>query len=244
VTAASDRHLEWGGCFNARDLGGLPTSDGRTTRWGAIVRSDHLDELTPDGWRAVQAYGIRTVVDLRNDDERTAWRPPPIDRIWSEHVPLDDIDDTEFWAEWGAGWQFGTPLYYRAFLDHKADRCVSVLRAIAGARPGGVVVHCGGGRDRTGLVTMLLLTLAGVPAEVVADDYELSATRLPLLYAERGEPDQVAPIERFLADRRTTARAVILRTLREVDVGSILRKAGLDPVDVEAIVARLVERGA
>ena len=113
------RHLDWDGCFNARDLGGLPTGDARVTRWGAVVRSDHLDELTPEGWRAVKAYGIRTVVDLRNDDERTAWRPPP-EGIESVHVPFDDIDDAEFWAEWKSGWQFGTPLYYGAWSSTAA----------------------------------------------------------------------------------------------------------------------------
>src|SRR5262249_47969420 len=65
------RHLDWAGCVNVRDLGGLPTSDGRTTRWRAVVRADNLDRLTPQGWAALDAYGVRTVVDLREDEERS-----------------------------------------------------------------------------------------------------------------------------------------------------------------------------
>jgi hypothetical protein len=71
---ARDRHLDWEGCCNARDLGGLSTTDGRTTRWGAVARSERLDELTAAGWSALEAHGIRTIVDLRNHDERRGLR--------------------------------------------------------------------------------------------------------------------------------------------------------------------------
>jgi protein tyrosine/serine phosphatase len=69
VPLSFDRHLNWEGCFNARDLGGLRTTDGCVTRWGAVVRSDSLDHLSAAGWSALQAHGIRTIVDLRNDQD-------------------------------------------------------------------------------------------------------------------------------------------------------------------------------
>jgi hypothetical protein len=65
-----DRHLDWEGCFNARDLGGLPTRDGRETRWRSIIRSDSLDDLTSAARAAMRDHGVRTVIDLRNADER------------------------------------------------------------------------------------------------------------------------------------------------------------------------------
>src|SRR5439155_2704767 len=114
----ADRHLNWDGCFNARDLGGIATADGRETRWRAVVRSDSVHRLTATGWNALDAYGIRTIVDLQNPDERqpdVATRPRGITTV---HVPLDDIEDREFWEFWAAGPQFGTPLYYRPFLEH------------------------------------------------------------------------------------------------------------------------------
>ena len=97
---ADDRHLDWQGCHNARDLGGLPTADGRATRWGAAVRADAPDQLSADGWAALEAHGIRTIVDLRNDDEL---RPDLVDRppeLTTLHLPLDAIDDREFWDHW------------------------------------------------------------------------------------------------------------------------------------------------
>ena len=63
----SERVLYWDGCTNARDLGGLGTSDGRMTRWGAVVRSDTPARLTATGWSALYAYGIRTIITLRTD---------------------------------------------------------------------------------------------------------------------------------------------------------------------------------
>lgn len=148
----SDRHLDWEGCFNVRDLGGLPTSDGRTTRRGAIVRADALDALTAAGWKALLRHGVRTVVDLRNDDELRPDAAPRPPAITSVHVPLDAGEDREFWDVWASGPQFGTPLYYRPHLERLPARSVAALRAIARAGPGGVAFHCVGGRDRSGQV--------------------------------------------------------------------------------------------
>ncbi len=234
-----DRHVIWEGCFNARDLGGIGAIDGRRTRWRAVVRSDHLDDVTPAGWSALRAHGIRTIVDLRNDDERGR-RPEPAADLDVVLFPLDDMGDTEFWQVWASGPQFGTPLYYRPFIERKPDRCAAAVRAVARARPGGVVVHCGGGRDRTGLVTMLLLSLLGVAPEDIASDYELSYERMHAWYIARGEDDQHPELEAFLAGERTTAREAILATLAAVDIESTLRSGGLTEADLAALRGRLL----
>ena len=76
VGVRDPRDVDWEGCLNARDLGGLPAAGGRRTRWGAVVRADAPDHLTAAGWAAVRAHGVRTVVDLRNEDELGARRRP------------------------------------------------------------------------------------------------------------------------------------------------------------------------
>ncbi len=236
----ADRHLNWEGCFNARDLGGLRTINGRTTRFGAVVRSDSLDHLTPAGWAALEAHGIRTIVDLRNDEERRAESGPRAAGLTTVHVPLDDIADTELWEYiWGNGLD-GSPLYYRLFLERKPDRCAAAVAAVARAAPGGVVVHCGAGRDRTGLVTLLLLALAGVGGDDIASDYELSTQRLRAFWAARGEEDQGPEIEGLLTRARTTARALLLDIAATLDVEAYLRSAGLSVDDLGAVRSRLV----
>jgi protein tyrosine/serine phosphatase len=185
-----DCHLAWDGCFNVRDLGGLPTTDGRITRWGALVRADALDGLSEDGWAALAAHGVRTVIDLRNDDERGADAAPRPASITTVHIPLDVNEDREFCSVWQSGPQFGTPLYYGPHLNRFPERSATVVAATARAGLGGVAFHCGGGRDRAGQISMLLLALVGVSADVIADDYVLSYERLPARCTARGEEDQ------------------------------------------------------
>ena len=103
-----------------RDLGGIRTADGRTIRRGALVRARSLDALSDDGWRALHALGVRTLIDLRNDDERTAAPAPP--GITALHIPLDGIEDRAFWAEWASDWRFGTPVYYGPHLARFPER--------------------------------------------------------------------------------------------------------------------------
>jgi protein-tyrosine phosphatase len=201
-----DRDLEWPALRNARDLGGLPAAGGRI-RHGALVRADSLARLTGEGWAALGAHGVRTVIDLRNDDEvgaDDAPRPPAVTTI---HFPLDGMEDTEFWDVWMHRPEFGTPHYYGPWLERFPDRARAVLSAIAGAQPGGVAIHCVGGKDRTGLVTMLVLAVAGVPAEDAAGDYALSLERLG--------PDPV--LDAFYAQLGTTPEAVFADVYAKVD---------------------------
>ena len=108
-----------------RDLGGLQTTDGRTVRPGALVRARSLDDLAEDGWATLHELGVRTLIDLRNDDERAAAPAPP--GITAIHVPLDGSDDREFWDEWAADWRFGTPVYYGPHIARFPERSVAVL---------------------------------------------------------------------------------------------------------------------
>jgi protein-tyrosine phosphatase len=241
MATRAQRHLDWEGCFNARDLGGLRTTDGRRTRSRRVVRADALDGLTASGWAALSAHGVRTVIDLRNDDERgvdAAPRPAPVTTI---HLPLDGSEDREFWDAWDDGPQFATPLYYGPHLQRFPERSAAVLSAIARAQPGGVAFHCALGRDRAGQVTMLLLALAGVAVEEIAADYAMSAKRLAARYAARGEPDQGPPVEAFLADRGTSGVELVTTLVRDLDLEATLGDAGLTSRDVTALRRRLLD---
>ena len=237
----SDRRLEWDGCFNVRDLGGFQTFDGRRTRWGAVVRADGLDRLTGAGWAALQAHGVRTIIDLRNDDEIRSDLQPRPKGLTTTHVPLDDIADTEFWEYCWSNDLDGSPLYYRDFLERKPRRCAAAVAAIARAGSGGVVYHCGRGRDRTGLVTLLLLALVGVAPDDIASDYELSTEGVRRLDAALEEEDQGAVIDEILSRKKTTSRALILDLLDSIDVERYLRSGGLEHDEVIAIRERLLE---
>jgi protein-tyrosine phosphatase len=235
-----DRHLGWQGTYNSRDLGGLPTVAGGVTVRRAIVRSDSLQNLEARGWEEVEAHGIRTVIDLRNEAEigpDAAPRPASIETVT---IPLDVTEDREFWDVWENGPAFATPLYYRPHLERFPERSAAVLRAIATAPPGGVAFHCQGGRDRTGQVSILVLALAGVEPEAIAADYALSDERLRPLYLSRGEEDEAPKIARFLSDQGLTAERLIVELLADFDLQATLSEAGLTAADVTALRRRLL----
>ncbi|MEV4512302.1 tyrosine-protein phosphatase [Dactylosporangium sp. NPDC049525] len=252
-----ERHLDWAGCVNARDLGGLPAGDGRTTRWRAVVRADNLDRLTPQGWAALAAYGVRTVVDLREDDERSTAVARP-DGVTVVHVPLDDNADAAFWSRLvDEDVDDATPLYYRPFIERKTERCVAAIAAVARAEPGGVVVHCGLGRDRTGLVSLLLLALVDTTPGVIAADYALSGERLRRRFAQaqaqadaradaqaqtptQARADDSDPIAARLALHGLTIAEALHQVLAGLDVEAHLRAAGLTAEDLRAVRARLI----
>jgi protein tyrosine/serine phosphatase len=239
------RHLDWSGTYNSRDLGGLATANGGLTRRGAVVRSDSLQSLEARGWEEVEAYGIRTVIDLRNESEIGADLAPRPGSIETVNIPLDVTEDREFWDAWGNGPQFATPLYYRPHLERFPERSAEVVGAIATARPGGVVFHCQGGRDRAGQIAMLVLAIAGVEPDAIAADYALSDARLRPLYLSRGEEDEGLKIAEFLRDQEgTTAGELIVETLAGLDVEATLLDAGLGARDVVALRRRLVADAA
>jgi protein tyrosine/serine phosphatase len=226
-----------------RDLGGLPTTGGGTTRFGALIRADCLGKLTPAGRRALTDYGVRTVIDLRGPLE-LADDPPifPGGRPGEPgfvNTPLDHQDPAAapLWAAIKTRADV-----YRLFLDFYPHALAGVLRAIAAAPPGGIVFHCLGGTDRTGLVAAAALRLAGVPDAVIADDYALTLERRRPIYerlvAEKGEAGL------GFWDRLNMTPDQMLATLAYVDeryggMERYLLDAGLSAADIARVRARL-----
>jgi hypothetical protein len=233
------RNLDWKGAYNSRDLGGLMTANGSMTRAGAIVRSDSLQRLEAQGWEELEAYGIRTVVDLRNESEIGPDAAPRPESIETVNIALDVTEDRDFWDLWENGPKFATPLYYRPHLERFPGRSAEVIRAIATARPGGVVFHCQGGRDRAGQIAMLVLALVGVEPEAIAADYARSDERLRPLYLSRGEEDEGPKIAEFLRGQGTTASDLIIKILADLDLEVTLLEAGLAEGDLAALRRRL-----
>jgi protein-tyrosine phosphatase len=177
-----DRILVWDGCLNIRDLGGLPTRAGGATRFGAIVRADSIRQLSDAGWEALVGYGVRRIVDLRFDSELAA-DPPREMPVEVVHASVLPDADSNHWVEIDAlgdaapDAPTATKDVYLEFLERFGASFARAITAVADAPEGGVLIHCMAGRDRTGLLTALLLRLAEVPIPEVAADYALSAER-------------------------------------------------------------------
>ncbi len=167
-----ERTLTWEGCLNVRDLGGHETADGGRTRWGAVVRADSIRRLSDAGWESLVEYGVTRIVDLRFHSELEA-DPPAELPVEVVHLPLFEEEEMEPVDAAPTSKDF----YLEAIEVFRPNFALAV-RAVAEAPEGTVLVHCQGGKDRTGLVVALLLRLAGVEAETIAADYGLSAANL------------------------------------------------------------------
>jgi len=165
------RALDWDGCSNVRDLGGIPLERGGETRRGAVARADSLRRLSDAGWEALADYGVTRIVDLRLPEELAQDAPRAIgvevvhvslvgdvDPLFHEHL-AEHPDAESYWA-WVYVW----------ILENRRDRVAGALAALADA-DGSVVFHCAGGKDRTGIVAALTLRLAGASIDEVVSDY-------------------------------------------------------------------------
>jgi protein-tyrosine phosphatase len=241
------RDLAWDGCLNVRDLGGHRTEDGVETRWGSVIRADSVRTLTDAGWDSLVAHGVARIVDLRSHGELAADPPRDVpvevvhvsvmaehgDPVWEEIEALADADPER-----------GPQIFYRESLRRWGDRFAEAVAAVSHAPDAPVVVHCQGGRDRTGLVAALLLRLAGVSREDAAADYALSSSRLePNWRRWVDEAPDEDERERRLRLSATPA-AAMLDTLERLErehgsAGAFLRAHGLSDETVARARARL-----
>jgi protein-tyrosine phosphatase len=244
------RDLVWDGVLNVRDLGGHPTEDGRETQFGRIVRADNIRRLSDEGWKALVAYGVRTIVDLRTEDELAADAPAelPVEVV---HAPFM-VDAPEIFAAAEAASSRATDVadatreVYLIFLEGFRPNVADVIRTIAEAPEGAVLVHCAGGKDRTGLTVAFLLRMAGVGLEDIAADYALSEERLrprhERWYADAADEAELERLRRITA----TPAAAMVGVLQELErrYGSVegFLRTGRAPEDIgERVRARLLD---
>jgi protein-tyrosine phosphatase len=246
------RDLVWDGLLNVRDLGGHPTADGGETRFGSVVRADSVRQLSDDGWRELVDYGMKTVVDLRTNEELEADPPAelPVDVV---HVPFMETDrgdwhqveeELEAAVKAAPDVPSATRDVYLIFLEHFASNAAAAVRAVANAPEGGVVIHCAGGKDRTGLLTALLLHIAGVGNEEIARDYALSEERLRSRHekwiAEAQSDEERERIIRMTQTPADSIKGVLAELERRYDsVEGFLRQAGLTDEELARARARL-----
>lgn len=168
------------GIFNARDLGGLPTADGGVLASGRLVRADALQRASLS-LPLLETYGIVRVLDLRDEAEREAAGVLVADGIDVQHHPV--LDPTFAWHDDDhdePATLLGTR--YRVILESFSARFVRAVESITEvlnppdeAANGAVAFHCAVGKDRTGLLTALILDSLGVEDDVIAADYARSS---------------------------------------------------------------------
>ena len=210
---------------NLRDLGGLPTADGRMTRPGRLFRSGRLSDLTPEELSHVQDLGLKTVVDLRRADEVAQHPAPPLQGAEIINVPAS-TDDNEFAVivnqlDDPTMAERAQPLahaYFSSIVTDKLPLFRPAFDLATDPARGPLLFHCAGGKDRAGFVAATLLRILGVDKEMILGDYlytnvmrrdridEIVAAHRERIASERGiAPTRVGP--RDLLALRTVLHA-------------------------------------
>ncbi len=161
------------GAFNVRELGGYPTANGDRTKFGRFLRSDSLCRLTTHDVKFLHDYGVRAVVDLR--DESEAADAPNVELgsdVVYVNIPLLGFNAAQIEAirtqfEEKA---FSMETVYRHIVENY-EGVRACFRFLAEAPEGCVLFHCAVGKDRTGILAMLLLSLAGVDKWDIVANY-------------------------------------------------------------------------
>ncbi len=246
------RHLDIDGAYNVRDLGGYPTKDGRSTRWKTFVRAASLHQLPPASQAALVDYGIRTVIDLRMTHEVEA--APNVfagsSQMDYRHQNLVGDEPLTVPGDTLASGETADRILasYGSWIDLRQPQILETMATLADldARP--AMYHCAGGKDRTGVISALLLGIAGVPENIIAEDYALTARYLLVRhFAEQASPEHTPDnytVEDYQGD--FCPPEAMLKVLDHIDRGyggvdAYVLKIGLSPAQLESIRAALVE---
>ena len=211
------RLLTLAGTVNFRDLGGYPTNDGSRVRWRHLFRADSLNRLTEEDRGQIRHLGIATVIDLRTTAEVEEGRFPVEEvPVAFHHLPfMESVPDPEAFQAM-PGLLAST---YVDMLDEAGDKVATAITVIADPATQPAIFHCTAGKDRTGVLSAMILGLLGVPDELIVEDYALSAQAMAALKVRLAEryPDFADQIltagEMFSAAPANMER--LLRVIRE-----------------------------
>jgi len=212
-----DRTLPLTTTFNFRDVGGYTGHEGRTVRWRRLFRSDSLHRLDNGDAEAFAALGVRTVIDLRRPHEVTRdGRVPEYTGLGYRHIHPEHQDWDEIPYEEALGVARYLANRYHDLAEQGVAGISTAISVIADETNAPVVVHCVAGKDRTGVVCALTLSVLGVSDEDIATDYALSTEASERFTAfVRSRKIRVKEIPRPYFSSPAEAMLLFLKELRE-----------------------------
>ncbi len=186
-----ERHIPLQGNFNFRDLGGYEAADGRVLRWRRLYRSDALHGLTAEDVRRLGLLGIVAVFDLRTAHELEYDGLGTLYDAGVIHHHMPFITDAPPPSERDLGEDLH-PIYVR-MLESAQPSIKTVFERLADETSYPAVFHCTAGKDRTGVLSALILRSLGVADEVIIEDYALSSTYITPHLEARWEAGELGP---------------------------------------------------
>lgn len=240
------RHHAFEGCFNFRDIGGYRADDGRTIRWGRYFRAGRQDRMTLGDLQRASELAIRTQVDLRRPDEVRTCGRGPFERLGSRYIGLSVLPDGSYEQLNRETGTLGER--YLAYFQYSPEPWRQVFEVLSDGGCYPVLLHCTAGKDRTGVITALLLSILGVDRGVVEADFALTNRDVPrhveFVAQGPGFPEGMTR-EAFTrsAGVREDAIRVFLEGVEEQHGGPLefLRNLGVNDAMQDAIRENLLE---
>ncbi len=244
-----DRRLPLRGAFNFRDLGGYRGRAGQTVRWRTLYRADALHRLEDDELDQLSGMGVRTVLDLRTAAEVEHGRIVA-DHLGIVHLHLPVLNET--WApreldpDADAGVVLGS--LYIDMLTIGATALADSLHTLADPASVPAVFHCAAGKDRTGVLAAIVLSVLGVDEATIVGDYAITALAMAELAErlERDRPEALTTMNAQPAAYMATPPAAMEMFLDHVrsQHGSMVgyvRSIGVELEVLEALQANLLD---
>jgi protein-tyrosine phosphatase len=258
--------IDLNGLANLRDVGGIPTTDGGKIVPGRLLRADNLQTLTATDVDQLLGLGLTDVIDLRSDYETAQEGPGPLVgsdvrihqfslfREWEFGVGETKPDvRPEVLPEEALPWIDLEPSVelddevasvYFSYVVDRPDSVLAALRAVARA-PGAALVHCAAGKDRTGTVVALALSVADADRQAIIDDYAASSERVEGVVSRlKASPTYADNLRDRPLSSHLSVPETMISFLRHIDetfgsVQQMLIKMGWTADDNEQLRAKL-----
>ncbi|CAM8628055.1 TpbA-like domain containing protein [Candidatus Planktophila versatilis] len=235
------------GLFNFRDMSGLTVSQGQNIKSNVLFRSDSFEDATEtDVQRLLNVYRINRVIDLRTDRELANEKPSPLSRdgVSYRHRVIDSGP--------GSAIENAPPgsrlaLRYVEYFDYAKESIVSAVRDLAEEGSWRTVMHCRAGKDRTGVVTAVVLKLLGVSNDEIAEDYSLTALAMPEIMSRLRQNPTYAenvkklPDEMYSATKETMLKFLDLASTELGTFESWLLSNGVTSQEIDQLRSNLLE---
>lgn len=244
-----DRVITLDSVQNMRDLGGLPTADGRRVRRGRLYRADGVHRLAPQDIEPMRALGLATVIDLRSENEVTSEGTFPVETIPVTFVHVPTVDEGRETFNPPVPHEHPQYLYhsYLRMFERNGQTLARSFTAVAEASGAATLFHCTAGKDRTGILSMLILGVLGVDHELIIEDYAMSGEAVAKIKAwtKMHHPDIAVKQEKW-PDRLRSADPDNMRLLIEWvvqnhgSISDLVAQWGVDGAAMEKLRTNLI----
>lgn len=221
--------------LNCRDIGGYPTENG-STKFGRFIRCGIVK--TPEDWEIekLAELNVKTVIDLRGIYE-SELTPLHLDRI--PDADVYNLPLYEFNVATKEGMDLPLDKIYDMIINTQQEHILKVLRTIAEAKDGVIMYNCFFGKDRTGILTMLLLSIAGVSENDIIADYQQTYTYVKNYIKANADILWDKNSEKHFSLPETIENVIDMINQKYGSVLSYIKSLGLSDEEIQSIKNKL-----